>query len=134
MPDPTLPLLYKRPRPLLSDQDGDLSLRPNTGYGFAAAANAVPLMAAEFLGACRHIPIVFADGAVPQPSALLGLRSGENLMVGPDGSWVDSCYIPAYIRRYPFIFSEDGNRSEFTLCIDAAAGLGTGRVNSVICP
>jgi len=35
-----------------------------------------------------------------------------------DGSWLEDSYIPAYIRRYPFIFSELPDSDQLTLCVD----------------
>jgi hypothetical protein len=50
------------------------------------------------------------------PAALLGIRDKENLYLGQNGNW-DAKYVPAFIRRYPFVFSStDGGR--FTLCLD----------------
>ncbi len=121
MTNPTLPLFYKSPRPLLADRDGDLSLRMEAGHAFAAGANSVPLMAGEFAVACKHFPILFTDGAVARTVALLGLRTGENLFVNAEGEWEEGAYIPAYVGRYPFIFRENADRSEFTLCIDEEA-------------
>ncbi|TWB65706.1 SapC protein [Nitrospirillum amazonense] len=117
----TLPAFYQRPRPLAAERDGDLSLAPAAGYQFAAGSNSVPVIAAEFTLACKHYPILFLDGAPPQAVALLGLRNGENLFVDADGTWESGAYIPAYVRRYPFIFLENREKAEFTLCIDEAA-------------
>jgi hypothetical protein len=121
MTTPALPLFYQTPRPLSAERHGGLSLRTTPNYRFAARVNAVPLMAAEFATACRHVPILFTETELPQAIALLGLRTGENLLVDAQGAWADGAYIPAYIRRYPFIFAEDAERGEFTLCIDETA-------------
>lgn len=121
MADPALPLFYQTPRPLSSERHSDMSLRTTPNYRFTVGVNAVPVMAAEFSIACRHFPILFTESDPPQAIALLGLRTGENLLVNADGAWAQGAYIPAYIRRYPFIFSEDAARGEFTLCIDEAA-------------
>lgn len=114
-----LPPFYGRPRPLQAERDAGLALAESTDYGFAAHSNSVPLIAAEFAQACKFFPILFAAGELPQPVALLGLRSGKNLFVGSDGQWLAG-YTPAYVRRYPFIFMENADQSEFTLCIDEA--------------
>jgi len=121
MPDASLPIFYRKPRPLQAERDADLGVREDGDYGFARQANAVPLVAVEMTLACRHYPIVFAAGAVPQPVALLGLRGGQNLFVDAAGRWSEGVYIPAYVRRYPFIFMENADKSEYTLCIDEAA-------------
>ncbi|MEA1648824.1 SapC family protein [Nitrospirillum sp. BR 11164] len=117
---PTLPLFYKQPRLMRAAVDEAMSLRQPVGYGFAAGAHAVPLVMGEFAVACRSVPILFA-GADAAPIALLGLREGQNLFVRADGRWDEDAYIPAYVRRYPFIFLEDAEADQLTLCVDEAA-------------
>jgi hypothetical protein len=68
-----------------------------------------------------HLPIVFSDEAQPQPLAVLGLRERQNLFVDDHGRWLAGTYVPAYVRRHPFIFLEDAGRDTLTLCIDEAA-------------
>ena len=63
----------------------------------------------------------FASDRPAMPLAVLGLRNAENVFVGEDGSWQPGCYIPAYIRRVPFIFLESADKLNFTLCIDEAS-------------
>jgi hypothetical protein len=122
MPTTTqFPILYQRPRALRADAHAKLSLSRTPDYSFAAGVNSVPLLATEMTAACRCYPILFVAADLPLPVALLGLRTDENLLVGQDGSWVEGAYIPAYIRRYPFIFLESEDKSELTLCIDEAA-------------
>jgi hypothetical protein len=43
------------------------------------------------------------------------------LFVDGQGVWRDDSYIPAYVRRYPFIFSEVPESQRLVLCIDEAA-------------
>jgi len=121
MTNPTLPPLYKSPRPLQARLDGERSLRGEPNFAFAASINSIPLMASEFPVACKHYPILFTDAAAAPPVALLGLRREENLFVDSNGAWTRGAYIPAYLRRYPFIFMESADHSEFTLCVDEAA-------------
>ncbi|WP_312905596.1 MULTISPECIES: SapC family protein [Pseudomonadales] len=120
MTEKTLPAFYQKPRPIHAEQDANLALAETANYLFAASSNSVPLVAAEFTLACKHFPILFADGDKPLPVALLGLRSEENLFVDAEGKW-QAGYVPAYVRRYPFIFMENADKSEYTLCIDEAA-------------
>jgi hypothetical protein len=124
MADPTpasaLPLFYRRPQALDPNKHGQLRLTPG-GYGFARRANAVALLAPEFPQAARLCPIVFTTGANALPAAVLGLRTDDNLFVDEHGQWERATYIPAYVRRYPFIFFEQPNGGRLTLCIDEAA-------------
>jgi hypothetical protein len=90
------------------------------GYGFCRHVNAVPLTAAEFRSAAGEYPIVFAEGEVPQPVVVLGVRKAENLFVSEAGEWTGR-YIPAFVRRYPFVFSSSGpDAQRFALCVDEA--------------
>jgi hypothetical protein len=119
--DPSYPVFYRAPRPLTKEQHGSLAIRRDATYGFAARANSVPLNAAEFPLAARHYPILFTDGDPPVGLALLGLRDHQNLFIGADGVWETGTYIPAYIRRYPFIFMNAGEDGRYILCVDEQA-------------
>ena len=48
---------------------------------------------------------------------ILGVEKDENLYVKQPGSW-DARYVPAFVRRYPFVFSRSDDGQTFTLCID----------------
>jgi len=114
-----LPLLYQEPVALDVKKHRELTVAPSpTGYTFAASAHSVMLTAFEFSEACRDYPIIFyaADDGSITPLALLGLQAGENLFVDEAGAW-KAAYIPAYIRRYPFIPADTGTQ-EFPICID----------------
>lgn len=112
-----LPLFYKSPMPLDAKQHAKLSLKKNFGFGFTKGINAVPINLIEMPQICHFYPIAFSPDGNATPVAILGLRDGENLFLRDDNSWEDS-YIPAYIRRYPFIFSELPEGDQLTLCID----------------
>lgn len=116
-----LPLFYIQPRVLQPGQHSQKSLSPSATYQFAAKTNAAPIVAGEFAVVSRHYPIVFTEQPTAHPVAVLGLRDQQNLFVDADGKWHDGSHVPAYIRRYPFIFVENEARSELTLCIDEAA-------------
>ena len=121
MNDSSLPLFYKSPRMLLPGAHGERSLARRPDFRFAAQTNSVPLVAEELPVASRHFPVVFAQGPTPHPVAVLGLRGQQNLFVDSDGQWHPGVYVPAYIRRYPFIFLENEARNELTLCVDETA-------------
>lgn len=108
-PAPTLPLFFKRVVGVNPTTHPDLTLDRDTGFGFAAHAQAVPLGLSEIETAAQHYPVLFTSGPDPVPVALLGLREGSNLFVAPGGSWVSDSYVPAYVRCFPFVFVEDPN-------------------------
>lgn len=121
----TLPIFYSRPRPLDAALDRSRSLQPVSDFRFARVTNSVLLGAAEFQRAMRSYPIVFTSREPRVAVAVLGVEGNENLFIGDDGKWRQGDYIPAYVRRYPFIFLDQPGKSELTLCVDEASGLLT---------
>lgn len=111
-------LVYENAVPVTRQRHGDLSVKAGSNYAFTRRVNSVPLMAAEFAAAAPEFPIVFAGNAEDVlPVALLGFRDQENLFVDAGGGWTAK-YIPAFFRRYPFVFSSRDGGQTFTLCID----------------
>jgi len=115
---PKNPILYHRPRPISAELDAATSLRPLTDFSFARPTNSVVLGATELPSAMHHYPIVFTTTGQPAAVAVLGLEQDTNLFVNADGTWRSDTYIPAYIRRYPFLFLERADSPELTLCVD----------------
>ncbi len=122
-PDPAagLPPFYRKPVALRFDEYGRHSLAADRDHRFASRVVAVPLGIGEFPRAAGQYPIVFVDAGAPMPLAVLGLH-GRNLMVGPDGRWREGHYVPAYIRRYPFILVETEAAGDRLPAIDEACG------------
>ena len=118
-PDNGLPLFYNELQPLSSGTHGAWRARRVDAAPFLAAAHAVPLTIDEFVLAQRDFPIVFSVGANPVPLALMGLNEGVNVFVDADGQLNEQVYVPAYVRRYPFMLAKlrpDGD--ELSLCFD----------------
>ncbi len=113
-----MPLFYNNPAPLDAQKHVKLGLKKNFGLGFTAGINAVPVNMIEMPQICHFYPIAFSPDGNATPVAILGLRDNENLFFGKNGEWLPDTYIPAYIRRYPFIFSEIPNTDQLTLCVD----------------
>lgn len=80
----------------------------------------VPITIAEFYESCKDYPIVFAKDASESWSALalVGFKEKENLFIDEKGQWEKNRYLPAFIRRYPFIFVSQPNSEELTLAFD----------------
>ncbi|MDX2222785.1 MAG: SapC family protein [Rhodospirillaceae bacterium] len=115
------PMFYWRPVPLAASTHGWMKIRPEADFTFAARTNAVPLTAPEFVLAARHYPIIFVgDNLVP--SIALGFRPDENLFVDGKGQWERLMYVPAYVRRYPFILLGNQGDTRLQLGIDDSAG------------
>lgn len=113
-----LPLFYKNPVMLDRQVHAGLSLTDKMSFAFASKVNAVPVSMVELPNIMQFYPIAFSAQAPATPLAILGLRDNENLFVDENGVWAENTYIPAYIRRYPFIFAKDESGEQLTLCID----------------
>jgi hypothetical protein len=104
-------LFYSQPEPLSPEMHGKIGVKNMDGpFGFAKAGHAVPLTVGEFPSAASTGPIL-----------VMGLNAGDNMFLRPDGLFEAGVYIPAYIRRYPFIFANDDAAKQMVLCIDRAA-------------
>ncbi|MDJ0852222.1 MAG: SapC family protein [Myxococcota bacterium] len=110
-------LFYGQATPVVKDRHANWSVDTKQNYGFAKRVGCVPLTAVEFPSAASDYVIVFAGAEAPTPVVLLGLQRDTNLFVSDEGKWAGR-YIPAFVRRYPFVFATDAEGSKFTLCID----------------
>lgn len=112
-------LIYETAVPLNPARHGDACLdAAAANYAFSAGVNAVPLMAVELLRAAGEYAVVFTPaGDDMLPAAVLGVRGQQNLYLSADAQW-QAKYIPAFIRRYPFVFSASADGKTLTLCID----------------
>ena len=114
-------LFYSKPEPLAKELHSKLGVKRMDGpFGFAKAGHAIPLTVGEFPLAMVTGPIIFV-GDEKLPIAVMGLNAGENMFVKDDGTFESGIYIPAYIRRYPFVFANDETNKQMVLCIDRGA-------------
>lgn len=113
-----MPLFYNSPVPLDAQAHKTKALKQNFGFGFTKEVNAVPINVIEMPQICHFYPIAFSPDGSATPVAILGLRDQENLFLDNNDAWLEDTYIPAYIRRYPFIFSEMPDSDQLTLCVD----------------
>ncbi|NBB71152.1 MAG: multidrug transporter [Alphaproteobacteria bacterium] len=116
-------LFYERAVPVTTERHRDVAVNPRRDYGFARGAGVVPLTTAEVPAAAGAYAVVFVgEGDEVGLAAILGVRDGENLFVDDDGRW-DAGYIPAFVRRYPFVFAQQHEANRLTLCVDEASDL-----------
>lgn len=114
-------LFYSKPEPLTPELHGKLGVKRVDGpFRFAAKGQVVPLAVTEFQLAAVTGPIIFV-GDEKTPLLVMGLRQDHNMFLRDDGMFEPGVYIPAYIRRYPFVFANDKNAGQMILCIDRAA-------------
>lgn len=114
-------LFYQKPVPLNKNEHQNKKISSEErSFAFAGKTNSVIVAGVEFSEAAKEYPIVFAPaGESVIPVALLGLRNEENLFVSEDGQW-DARYIPAFVRRYPFVLATTGEANQRVICIDEA--------------
>lgn len=120
---PGLPLFYKKPVALDKTAHAGVSLTQKMSFAFAAKVNAVPVTMIELPNIMQFYPVAFSATAPATPLAIMGLRDNENLFVNEKGEWLENTYIPAYIRRYPFIFAKNDAGDRLTLCVDDTDGI-----------
>jgi len=114
-------LFYSKPEPLSKEAHANLGVRRiDKPYSFAAGSQVAPLTVAEFPAASLSFPVIFA-GERYQPLAVMGVTDGANMFIQPDGAFEPGVYIPAYIRRYPFVLANYPQGEQLVVCIDRAA-------------
>jgi hypothetical protein len=121
-PANALPLLFNDLTPLSSVEHASWKARASDTAPFLAKQHAIPLTIDEFPTAQRYFPIIFSTGDNAVPLALMGLNEGVNCFVDEQGKLIEQVYIPAYVRRYPFLLARlRENSDELSLCFDPSA-------------
>lgn len=102
-------LFYNTVVPLARDQHRKLKFKPFTSVKFAAEANLIPVAGQEFINVALNYPILFVQESFPNgekhfvPLALTGITQNKNDFVNADGQWASGTYLPAFVRRYPYV-------------------------------
>lgn len=116
-------LFYSKPEPLNKEQHSGIGFKQlDKPFAFAAGANVVPLAVAEFAPAGLSYPVIFA-GETKTPLAVMGVQQGENLFIEADGTAAPDAYLPAYIRRYPFVLADDKPQDRMIVCLERGAAM-----------
>ncbi|MDE3015724.1 MAG: SapC family protein [Pseudomonadota bacterium] len=123
---PEFPLFFSKPSVINSERHARAGIRANLPPTFARATNSIPLTVGEFIEAAKYYPVVFTGNDPVMPVVIVGLEQ-NNYFVGQDGKWRENTYIPAYVRKYPFVFMETPGSDQLTLCIDEGAPQFTAR-------
>ncbi len=100
-----LPPGYQSLVPFDREKHRSLGVAEAKRGAFAQSLHGIHLWLAEFTHAARHFPIVFvrdpANGRFVA-LAVTGLEPGSNLFMDRAAKWDEHCYVPAYVRRWPF--------------------------------
>lgn len=122
-PQPNLPLFYNDLMPLNSRDHATWNTKSLDSAVWLSKHHAIPLTVEEFAQAQRDFPIVFSSGDNPLPLALMGLNEGVNTFIDGDGKITDPIYLPAYIRRYPYMLAKlTPDTEDLSLCFDPTSG------------
>ena len=110
--------MYNNIELIRKDDHQDSGVANIEGYAHAKELTTSMITMGEFYQSCKNYPIVFAKNEEEGwfAVALLGLEK-ENKFLNEDGTWREGCYIPSYIRRYPFIYIK--NEDDLLLGFDA---------------
>lgn len=123
-PQAQLPLFYTDLMPLNSRDHAEWRARSVDKASWLRNQHAIPLTVEEFPHAQRNFPIVFSAGDNPVPLALMGLNEGVNVFFDDEGAPRGDAYVPAYIRRYPFLLAKlRPDAEEMSLCFDPSSDI-----------
>ena len=111
-------VFYEEAIPISTERHTDLAVKVGSDYRFAKNVNSVPLTAVEFRRAAAEYAIVFLGGAEAiMPVVVLSVVQDQNNYVDEKGQWTAK-YVPAFVRRYPFVFAGNDDDAGLILCID----------------
>lgn len=96
------------------------AVRREASFDFARAVTSAPLGISEVDKVAREMPIVFTKDGPLVPVAQLGFRRDDNMFVDEEGKWLGN-YIPAHVRRYPFVLGEIGSEQEYKVMVVRSA-------------
>jgi SapC len=121
-PQAGLPIFYNDLVPLNTNDHSNFRVKSMETAPFLVKQHAVPVTIDEFAVAQRFVPIIFSSGDDSVPLALMGMNEGVNTFLDDDGKLIGQAYVPAYVRRYPWMLAKLRQDSEeLSLCFDPTA-------------
>jgi hypothetical protein len=119
--------MFKNVVPLNPDKHAKLRFEPLQDYQFSKNETLVPIVFSEAWPIAREYVMLFPKEPGGVPLALLGMETGVNAYVDIEPKWWGR-YIPAHIRRYPFIAAahntegqKNGESRSYTVMIETEA-------------
>jgi hypothetical protein len=111
--------MYTNLQPINKTEDKNKAIKEVKDFSYAKEQISAPITVAEFYEACKDYPILFAKDVNNSwiATVMMGYKEKENLFVGENGIWEKQRYIPAHIRRYPFIYVNTDN-DQLTLAVE----------------
>lgn len=114
-------LYYTDPQPVTLEAHRHWRLKDGN-VAFTKDSLGVPVVIGEIIDAARNYPVLFAAGEEGGPLAMTGIDTGNLFVTGEH--WEGRVYIPAYVRRHPFILigmKPGPNPEDLALGVDAAS-------------
>ncbi|NQW01266.1 MAG: SapC family protein [Rhodospirillales bacterium] len=102
------------------DLHKDLKFEPSVNLKFAATTAMAPIAASEMSRSIRQFPVCFSMDDPLVPVAFMSLLPEKNAFVNAAGAWAGD-YLPAHIRRFPFILGNTDDPDKFTIMFDSDA-------------
>ncbi len=113
--------MYKSVTILNSNEHRDFRFTPEKDFFFAKDMNVIPITFSEIRKLCCDYPVVYLGGESPSLAILVGIdKDGKNLAIDENGKFRGD-YIPAFLRRYPFIMVKTGEE-QMALGCDIESG------------
>ena len=114
--------MYNNVEMINTQEHKNHAVKAMENFSYAKQEISTPITLAEFYESCKDYPIVFIKDEANNwmASVMLGYVKDNNLHVDANGMWEKGKYIPASIRRYPFIFINQEN-NDFSLGIEKSA-------------
>jgi SapC len=114
--------MYSQITLINSNEHKNNSIKSYSDFSYAKKLMTAPITVAEFYESCKDYPIIFVKDTAANwtASAMMGYKENENLFIDENGMWEKGKYVPASIRRYPFIFIAQENQ-QLSLGVDAVS-------------
>lgn len=112
--------MYQNLEILNKETHKESSIKEAKNFSYAKNLINAPITAAEFYEACKNYPIFFAKDKDENwfASVMLGFKENTNIFVDSKGNWDKLHYVPAFVRRYPFVFVEQENSDQLLVALD----------------
>ena len=114
--------MYKNIELLNTNEHKNIAIKQVADVAYAQELTSSPITVPEFFEACKDYPIVFAKDANNNSwfaTVLLGYKEKENIFINNETKfWEPNRYIPAFIRRYPFVSVAQSGAQDIAIAVE----------------
>jgi len=112
--------MYESVTVLNPAEHAEFRFKAHEDFLFAKDLAVIPITFSELKELCCRFPIVVLPGETPQLAVVVAVE-GKNLAIDEHGKWIGGAYVPAFLRRYPFILVKL-DEEKLALGADLASG------------